>query len=284
MAFRIAQISDTHLSRERPFFAANFLRVAEHLRAERPDLVVNTGDLALDGPQREEDLAEARRLHEAIGQPVRSIPGNHDVGECQEAPAHPQLRPITDPLRRRYVRHFGAGYWALDVPGWRLAALDAQLLGSDLEDAGAQLRFLREAAAGAAGRRIALFVHKPLFHLSPEETAVGGRFVNPEPRKQLLDIFEGNRPALVCSGHVHQFLSSQVRETHHVWAPSTAFVLPDAQQPVYGLKEAGYVAHDLFPDGTHASRFVAVPGLETHSITDFPGAYGGIGAGNAGHP
>lgn len=273
MTFRFAQISDTHLSRERPFFTANFLRVAEHLRASRPDLVVNTGDLALDGPEREDDLAEARRLHDAMGLSVRYIPGNHDVGECQEAPAHPQMLPITDERRGRYLRHFGDDFWTLDAPGWRLVALNAQLLGSDLADAAAQIAFLRDAAAGSGGRRIALIVHKPLFHASAEETAVTGRFVNPEPRKQLLDIFAGQAPALVCSGHVHQYLSNRVQGAHHVWGPSTAFVLPDAQQPRYGLKHVGYVAHDLMPDGTHDSRLVAVPGMENLSIADFPQAY-----------
>ena len=62
MTFRIAQISDTHLSREKPFFNENFARVSEHLIGQRPDLVINSGDMALDGPSREGDLAEARRL------------------------------------------------------------------------------------------------------------------------------------------------------------------------------------------------------------------------------
>ena len=100
MTFRIAQISDTHLSRERPFFSGNFARVATHLRADPPDLVINSGDMALDGPSRDSDLAEARSLHDAIGLPCRFIPGNHDCGESQDAPAHPALLPITHERRR----------------------------------------------------------------------------------------------------------------------------------------------------------------------------------------
>jgi hypothetical protein len=60
---------------------------------------------------------------------------------------------------------------------------------------------------------------------------------------------------------------------HHVWAPSTGFVLPDARQPRYGLKQTGYVQHLLEPDGSHQSDLVTVPGLKTLSIADFPGAY-----------
>ena len=107
MTFRIAQISDTHLSREKPFFNESFARVAEHLIGQRPDLVINSGDMALDGPSWESDLAEARRLHEAIGLPCRFIAANHDCGESQDAPAHPALSPLTHERRERYLKHFG---------------------------------------------------------------------------------------------------------------------------------------------------------------------------------
>src|SRR5262245_47690678 len=80
MTFRLAQISDTHLSRDKPFFVENFMIVASALAASAPDLVVNTGDMSLDGVAEESDLREARALHEVIGLPIRFIPGNHDVG------------------------------------------------------------------------------------------------------------------------------------------------------------------------------------------------------------
>ena len=178
-------------------------------------------------------------------------------GESQDAPAHPALLPITHERRERYLKHFGEDFWQLDVPGWRVIAMNAQLLGSDLIEAGEQLDFLRDAADGSEDRHIALFVHKPLFHASPDEEIVGGRFVNPVPRRQLLDIFKAKPPALVCSGHVHQYLSSRWQGTHHVWAPSTGFILPDARQPTYGLKQVGYVEHRLEADGSHDSRLVS---------------------------
>jgi len=274
MTFRIAQISDTHLSRKRPCFAENFARVAEHLVAQRPDLVINSGDMALDGPSRESDLAEARSLHDAIGLPCRFIAGNHDCGESQDAPAHPALSPITHERRERYLKHFGEDFWLLDVPGWRVIGMNAQLLGSDLIDAGEQMDFLRDAADGSDDRHIALFVHKPLFLASAEEETVGGRFINPGPRRQLLQVFKTKAPALVCSGHVHQYLSNRVQGTHHVWAPSTGFIIPDARQPTYGLKQVGYVEHRLAADGAHLSALVTVPDLPTLSIADFPQAYG----------
>jgi 3',5'-cyclic AMP phosphodiesterase CpdA len=73
MTFRIAQISDTHLSRRKPLFVENFDIVAGAPAASAPDLVLNTGDMSLDGVADESDLAEARRLHGAIGLPTRFI-------------------------------------------------------------------------------------------------------------------------------------------------------------------------------------------------------------------
>jgi 3',5'-cyclic AMP phosphodiesterase CpdA len=64
MAFHVAQISDTHLGGRKAFFADNFRRVVDAIAAERPDLVVNTGDIALDGADREADLA-ANIIHES---------------------------------------------------------------------------------------------------------------------------------------------------------------------------------------------------------------------------
>ena len=105
--FRLTQISDTHLARRLQKLTDNFHRISEHIDATRPDLVINSGDMALDGPSRESDLAEARRLHEAIGLPCRFIAANHDCGESQDAPAHPALSPLTHERRERYLKHFG---------------------------------------------------------------------------------------------------------------------------------------------------------------------------------
>jgi 3',5'-cyclic AMP phosphodiesterase CpdA len=60
MTFRVAQVSDSHLSRDKPFFVENFHVVAAALAASAPDLVVNTGDVSSDGATVEADLAEAR--------------------------------------------------------------------------------------------------------------------------------------------------------------------------------------------------------------------------------
>jgi Icc protein len=273
VTFRIAQISDSHLSDEKPFFVDNFVRIGEALRADRPDLVLNSGDISLDGASTESDLAAARALHDGLDLPVRFLPGNHDIGDCQDAPAHGE--GAIDAVRReRYLRHFGADWWSFDVPGWRLLGINAQLLGSDLSAAEQQDAAIAEAAVGLDRRSLALFLHKPMFDRDVEETEITGRFVNPAPRQRLVALLGGAVPALVACGHVHQYRRTDATGVRHVWGTSTAFVLPDRLQPRYGTKEVGYVEHRLEADGGHDSRLVQVAGVPTLNIADFPGAYG----------
>jgi len=274
MTFRIAQISDTHLSATKPFFVANFLRVGEAVAREAVDLVVNTGDISLDGASGEADLAEARSLHDALGCAFKCIPGNHDLGDNADVPGVSQA--IDAARRARYVKHFGGDWWLVDAPGWRLIGVNAQLFASGLQAAREQSAFIAEAAAGAAAgsRQIALFIHKPLFDMREGEDVVGGRFLNPSSRRELLSAFGAARPALVACGHVHQFRESEAHGARHVWGPSTGYFIPDTRQPRYGLKEVGFVIHELHQDGTHASRFARAPGTDNLSIADFPEAYG----------
>src|SRR5205085_12119774 len=93
--FRLTQISDTHLSRSGRFarLTDNFHRVSEHINAARPDLVINGGDVAWDGPSNRDDMEYAKDLHAALPVNCRYLPGNHDIGDNPTlvgvAPSHP---------------------------------------------------------------------------------------------------------------------------------------------------------------------------------------------------
>lgn len=274
MAFRIAQISDTHLSEAKPYFVDNFVRVGEALRAAKPDLVVNTGDISLDGASEEGDLAAGRLLHDALGLPLRFLPGNHDLGDAPETASDGEP-PIDSGRRARYLKHFGPDWWGFDVPGWRVLGINALMLGSDLPEAAEQETAIAQAMEGLGLRSLALFLHKPLFDQTAGESEINTRFLTPGQRNRLPAML-GVVPALIVSGHIHQYRSSDVDGSHHVWGPSTAFVLPDRIQPIYGAKKVGYVEHTLKLDGTHDSRLVEVPGARTLNISDFPQVYGAL--------
>ncbi len=271
MAFRIAQISDTHLSEARPYFVDNFVRIGEALRAARPDLVVNTGDISLDGASDESDLTAGRLLHDALGLPLRFLPGNHDLGDAQETASHGEA-PIDSGRRARYLKHFGPDWWRFDVPGWRVLGINALLLGGDLAEAAEQEAAVAQAMDGLGLRSLALFLHKPLFDQMASESKICNRFLTPRQRGRLQTML-GIAPALIVSGHIHQYRSSDADGSHHVWGPSTAFVLPERIQPVYGLKQVGYVEHALRPDGTHDSRMVEVAGARAPNYDDLPNLY-----------
>ena len=162
------------------------------------------------------------------------------------------------------------------MPGWRVLGIDSQLLGSDLAAAAEQDAAVADAVGDLGTRRLALFLHKPLFDSSADEAAISGRFVNPRPRRRLLDGLGDATPSLIACGHVHQYRASTVGATRHVWGTSTAFVIPDVLQPRYGVKGVGYVEHRLMPDGSHDSQFVRVTGVPILDIADFPGAYGPV--------
>lgn len=276
--FRIAQISDTHLSAAKPYFVENFELVCEAVLRAGLDMLVNTGDISLDGAGYEQDLIDAAELHRHFPLPVRTVPGNHDIGDNADVPARAgHAQPVVDAARRaRYLKHFGDDWWRFDLPGWRIVGLNSLILGSDLPEAQAQAEFLREAATGAGSRRLALFAHKPLCDADLGETAVGGRFLNPGPRRALLAALAGVVPAVIACGHVHQYRDARIGGTRHVWAPSTGFTLPDALQPRYGVKRLGYVEHRFAADGSHDCALIETPETEAHCIIDFPDAYGSL--------
>ena len=264
MTTRIAQISDAHLSATRPFFAANFAAVAEAVRAARPDLMLATGDLSLDGADSDADLAHAVAEHAAIGPDWLCVPGNHDVGD---EPVLGGRQPVNAVRLERWHRIAGPSAWVHDIPGWRLIGLDTQSLMVDEAQWEVIERGMREAGA----RRVAFIQHKPLAEHRITDTAVNYWPVLPEPRARLLAL---GRPSLVLSGHVHQWLERDVDGIAQVWAPATGFIVGDAWQATLGAKLLGWVEHEFHADGRHQARLHAMAGLRLDDIGAMPEVYG----------
>ncbi|MFC3228255.1 metallophosphoesterase family protein [Marinibaculum pumilum] len=274
----VAQISDTHLSAGKPFFADNFRAACAAIAARGTELMINTGDVTLNGADEESDLTEARRLHDAAGLPFRAVPGNHDIGDtaavAATAPYHAQ--PVDTARLARFRRHFGPGHWRHDLPGWRLVGFNSQILGSDMPEEAEQEAFLAEAMATAGDRAVALFGHKPLCDRDTNETVAGGRFLHPAARHRLLEVLGPRRPAVIATGHVHQFRDLVVGASRHVWAPSTGYVMPERVQPLYGMRDVGWVEHRFGADGSHDCAYLRPGKAATLSIADFPQAYGAM--------
>ena len=260
--FRLIQISDTHLARRLPTLTQNFHRVSEYIDARRPDLVVNSGDLAFDGPTNRDDLEFARELHAALPVACRYLPGNHDIGDnpTELGPAPPQ--PATEQERQNFLSIFGEDRWRFDAAGWRFIGLNSLVMNTGLASEAEQYDWLASQLSSADGKPVALFLHKPLYLNSPEDPELAAsaiRYIPMPARSRLVEMLRAADLRLVASGHVHQRRDFTYRHIRHVWAPSAGFIISDAKQEVIGTKEGGLVEYRFQPDSFEV-RHVRAPG------------------------
>jgi 3',5'-cyclic AMP phosphodiesterase CpdA len=261
--FRIIQISDTHLSPVKSHFAGNWPPLAAWVAGQRPDLVIHTGDVTIDGADSDDDLRYCAELMQGLGVRFRAVPGNHDVGDSNH-----RHQPVNAERLARWASHFGADRWVEDVAGWRLIGLDAMLIGSGQPEERVQIDWLEAAMRKAGERRIAWFLHRPLFLESPDEADTGYWSIKPEPRRELLALRRRYSVALVASGHLHKAHDFVCDGTRYVWGPSAAFLGgPSIIPAMPGEKRLGAVIYEI--DGAELRvRIAEVPGLAENWIDD----------------
>jgi len=260
--FRLIQISDTHLARRLPALTGNFHRVSEYIDARRPDLVVNTGDLAFDAPTSPDDLEFARALHAELPVPCRYLPGNHDIGDNPTAVGPTPSHPASERGRQAFRAAFGEDRWCFEAAGWRFVGLNSLIMNTGLASEAEQFDWLAAQLAGAAGRPVALLLHKPLFLDAPDNPELAAsaiRYVPMPQRSRLIEMLDTVDLRLVASGHVHQRRDFTHRRARHIWAPSAAFVIADKRQEVIGIKEVGLVEYRFRPDSFEV-RHLKAPG------------------------
>jgi 3',5'-cyclic AMP phosphodiesterase CpdA len=271
--FRLTQISDTHLARRVTALSDNFARVSAHIDATRPDLVINSGDVAFDGPSAPEDLDFARALHDALPVACRYLPGNHDIGDnpTQVGPLSSQL--VTEKGRQAFIAVFGDDRWRFEAAGWCFVGLNSLVMNSGLVSEAEQFDWLACELAAAGGKPVALFLHKPLFLNAsddPELEASAIRYVPMPARRRLVEMLRTADVRLVASGHVHQRRDFTHRGMRHIWAPSAGFVISDARQERIGLKEVGLVEYRFQPDSFEV-RHVRAPGQRDVGLDELLG-------------
>ena len=251
-AFRLTQISDTHLARRFPDLTGNFDRVRDHIDTTRPDLVINSGDIGFDGPTHRDDLEFARTLHAALPVPCRYLPGNHDIGDNPTEVGPPPSEPATERHRQAFLSVFGEDRWCFDAAGWRFIGLNSLVMNTGMTSEAEQFDWLASELSNANGRPVALFLHKPLYLNAPDDpelVATSIRYVPMPARIHLVELLRTVDLRLVASGHVHQRRDFTYSHIRHIWAPSAAFIVPDRIQEVIGLKEVGLVEYRFQPDG-----------------------------------
>ena len=264
MTGRIVQISDTHLSPERPFFQHNWEVLVELLNADPPDLVICTGDISINGAADEAELAFAAGQLRRLRSETLIVPGNHDVGNSL-----PDVRggePLISADRLlAFRRTVGPDYWAKDFEQWRLVGLNAMLPGSALPEDREQWTWLEETLAGAGRRKTMVFMHKPLFLNDPDDPVPTQSSMYPEHRRSLIEMLDRHRVSALATGHQHDYRRQRIGRTRLIWAPSTAFVIDASARlyPRYGTRRVGYVEHRV------AGRRLSSRFVEPHLLVNF---------------
>jgi 3',5'-cyclic AMP phosphodiesterase CpdA len=260
--FRLTQISDPHLGRNRPTLTENFCRVSEYIDTTRPDLVINSGDVSFDGPTNRDDLEFAKTLHAALPVECRTIPGNHDIGDNPTAVGPPPSQPVTEASQQAFLSIFGEDRWRFEAAGWCFIGLNSLVMNTGLASEAEQFDWLASQLSTVNGEPLALFLHKPLYLNAPgdpELAATAIRYIPQPARARLVEMFAAVDLRLVASGHVHQRRDFTRGHTRHVWAPSSGFIISDKKQEVIGIKEVGIVEYIFQPDGFEV-RHVRAPG------------------------
>jgi len=254
----VLQISDTHLSRTHAYFQDNWDAFLDYVAEDPPDFVFVTGDMCFNGPANPDDLAYAREQLDRLPVPWRAIPGNHDIGDV---PPDTKLKhPICATRQAAYRAQFGDEFWVEDMAGWRFIGLDAQLMGSNLPEESEQYTMLTDALASAADRSIALLIHKPLFHASPDEKEEVPATILPKPRAALLDLCAEYGVKLVACGHRHCYHHSRIGGTELIWAPASAFVdTGKSDGGIELIRRAGFIRYRF--DGPAFSHELVEPPL-----------------------
>jgi 3',5'-cyclic AMP phosphodiesterase CpdA len=260
--FRLTQISDTHLTCRLTKLTDNFHRLSEYIDATRPDLVINSGDIAFDGPTSPGDLDFAKSLHDALPVACRYLPGNHDIGDNPTKVGPPPPHPATEQDVQTFRNIFGEDRWRFEAAGWCFIGLNSLVMNTGLAREAEQFDWLARELAAASVKPIALFLHKPVYLNAPDDPeleATSIRYVPQPARRRLIEMLRVADLRLVASGHVHQRRDFTFAHVRHIWAPSAGFIISGARQELIGIKEVGLVEYRFRPDSFEV-RHVKAPG------------------------
>lgn len=199
---RIAHISDLHFSWVDPAVVDG---LAAELNADRPDLVIASGDFT-QGARRAE-FEQARAFLDRLSSPVLAVPGNHDI-----TPYH-LIQRFFDPYRRyrRYISPEIEPVWqdaeiaVIGVNTARRFALELNWSFGRINQR--QIRRVTHLLEGLPAGLFRIVVgHHPFLppDEAPETRVVGGA-------EEALACFDKHGVGLVLAGHLHRGYARSLR-------------------------------------------------------------------------
>lgn len=92
---KIIQITDTHFNPDKPHFNGNWAPLLTWIEETGADLIVHTGDLTVDGADKDADITFSMDLMRQLSIPMLIVPGNHDAATSRDrtSPSMPRGSP-----------------------------------------------------------------------------------------------------------------------------------------------------------------------------------------------
>jgi 3',5'-cyclic AMP phosphodiesterase CpdA len=219
-------------------------------RIERPDLVINLGDVVEDA-NREQDLAEYRKFVSLLAKleaKVVHVAGNHDQAYLSD-----------DDLRALWG-HTGELHYSLDFGGFRfivLRTIETRDVAIHLPEL--QIEFARASLASSTLPAIVL-----MHHPASDQDLTGNRWFEARPyvcrvaeRKALRRVFEeSGKVRAVFNGHVHWNHLDVIRGIPYVTLQS---LIENLDEDAPGRAAGAFAVCDLEPRG----MTVTIHGEET---------------------
>ena len=213
--FSFVQLSDAHVGFNGPpdpLGTKAFERAVEMINglAQRPDLVLFTGDLTHDTEDKDVHVTRMKQFQEIskrLNVPlIKCVPGEHDAGLDGGA---------------LYREFFGESHYSFDHRGVHFVALD-NVSRAKPEIGTGQLEWLKkDLARFSKTAPIVIFTHRPLFDLRPDWewfTSDGDDVMN------VLSAYDN---VTVLYGHIHRDDEHTIGPVHHYAARSLIFGFPD---------------------------------------------------------
>ena len=101
-----------------------------------------------------------------------------------------------------FIEVFGEDRWQFEAAGWRFVGLNSLIMNTGIPSEYEQEEWLQSQLSGANGKPIALFLHKPLFLMTPddpEESGTAIRYVPQPVRSRLVEMLGWLRAAMSIS-------------------------------------------------------------------------------------